>query len=192
MIGFIFNLLSYSLSSVFLGVFITLLGTALLFYAVRSWKRDSTFTPLSIVAGVVLFFCLAAQNVMMCGAITMKNMGDDIESTINQIVSVLPIDMEMSQEETSQVFQILAERLPLVGEFYEDLDFSGHTPAELAHAVNEVFQEELSWYIFRRVLWELGFIIVGITLVVLAMESSGRGSRRRGGGSAPRRRNYDI
>ena len=65
----------YSVGSLLLGVFLTIVGIVLMFVLIRSWWRDSTFTPMSFVVGGILFFFLAFQAVLLCGAVTIKSMG---------------------------------------------------------------------------------------------------------------------
>ena len=92
----LFNILAHSLSSIFLGVFIAVAGVALMFFIIHLWWRNSNFTPLSFLVAFILFCLLSFQVVLICGAMTIKGYGDDIERTVNELVSQMPSDMQLS------------------------------------------------------------------------------------------------
>lgn len=62
----------HSAGSMFLGIFITLAGVGLMFFLIKSWRRNATYTLLSFIVGGVLFFFLAFQSILLCGAVTIK------------------------------------------------------------------------------------------------------------------------
>ena len=57
--GVLFHIIRYSIGNLFLGVLLTVAGILLMFVLIRSWRRDSTFTPVSYIVGVILFFFLS-------------------------------------------------------------------------------------------------------------------------------------
>ena len=53
--GLLVDIFTNSLLSIFLGFLFALGGVILLFLAIQGWYKNRTFTPLSYVAGVVVF-----------------------------------------------------------------------------------------------------------------------------------------
>lgn len=47
--GALFNILTHSLGSIFLGIVIAVGGVVLMFFIIHSWWRNSNFTPLSFL-----------------------------------------------------------------------------------------------------------------------------------------------
>ena len=68
--GALFQIIAYSLGNLFLGVILTIVGVALMFILIQSWRSDSTYTPLSYITGGILFLFLSFQAVLLCGAVT--------------------------------------------------------------------------------------------------------------------------
>lgn len=58
-IGLLYDILTYSASSLIIGLIVTFLLVGLLFFIIKGFFPQSTFSPLSIVVGVVLTFFLA-------------------------------------------------------------------------------------------------------------------------------------
>ena len=56
--GALYTIISYSLGNLFLGVLLTIVGVGLMFFLIRSWFSNSSFTPLSYIIGFVLFLFL--------------------------------------------------------------------------------------------------------------------------------------
>lgn len=57
--GALFNILTHSLGSIFLGIVIAVGGVVLMFFIIHSWWRNSNFTPLSFLIAFILFFLLS-------------------------------------------------------------------------------------------------------------------------------------
>lgn len=176
--GALFTILRYSIGSMFVGVLLTLIGVALMFFLVGSWKKNSTFTPLSLIAGAVLFVMLAFQSVLMCGAITIKSYGDDVEVYINNLVAGVPEQTAFTQQDSQRILENIVDEYPLVGYFIGGADFRGHTPLDIAEAMVDELQSWANWYILRRVLWSLLFIVLGTTAVIWTMDGVKRTSHR--------------
>ena len=86
--GLLVDIFTNSLLSIFLGFLFALGGVILLFLAIQGWYKNRTFTPLSYVAGAVVFCFFLYQSILICGAFACKSFGDEIEARINEIVAM--------------------------------------------------------------------------------------------------------
>lgn len=164
--GYLMNILSFSLGSLFLGILFTLLGIVLMFVLIRSWWRDSTFTPMSFFVAGILFFFLSFQAILLCGAVTIKSYCSDMEEVVNEMLAGLPNYAEVPQGKTNQILDEVIERWPLIGYYIGGYESWGYTPVDYAKAMADEVHHFMNMYILRRLAWALGFIIVGAILVI--------------------------
>ena len=184
-----FNILLHSIGSLFLGVLITLSGMALMLFIIKSWHKNKQFTTLSFLIAGVLFLILSYHSVIICGAVTIKGCGNEVEKLINSYVSLLPGDIVFSQEDSQAILENLKTDLPLVGHYANWADFTGHTPADIAHSMNEKMQSFMNEYIVKHSLWILAFVLLGAFLIIKTMDGSK--AKRKQSLRYTRRKNYD-
>ena len=168
--GALFNILTNSIGSIFIGILITLMGMALMFYIIKSWYKNRKYTLLSYLLGGVFFFLLVYHAIIICGAITIKDYGDDLEELVDNYVGDLPDNTVFSQEETQAILERLGDDLPIVGYYADYADFSGHTPQNIARSMNESMQSFMNEYIVEHLLWSLFFVILGAFLIIKTMK----------------------
>lgn len=192
--GALFTIINYSIGNLFLGVLLTLIGVALMFFLIKSWFNHKTFTALSFVVGAILFVFLSFQSVLLCGAVTIKSYTDDVEQAIEGWVSNLSVEQHFDKEDSQKIMNGIMKEWPLVGYFVNTADFTGHTSLSIGKAMAHTMRVYMNWFILRRVLWSLLFTIAGAVIVIKSMEgSTGRGrcsSYSRS--SSHRRRPYDY
>ena len=190
--GALSNIMFHSAGSMLLGLFITLAGVSLMFFLVKSWRRDGGFTPQSFIAGVILFFLLSFQTILLCGAVTINSYCDDVEMAVGEMVAGLPEDTRFSQQDSQQILERISMEWPLVGYYVNLADFHGHTPATIGKAMADELHSYMNWFIFRRVCWCLFFVVAGTFAVVKTMDK-GAGKKQRVQKRAPStaRRIYD-
>ena len=185
--GLLFHILTYSLGNLFLGIIFTTVGIALMFFLIRSWYANSSFTPLSLIVGALLFLFLSFQSVLLCGAFTIKTYCDDIESMVDGWMRQLPADDNPLNKESSQyLLECIQSEYPLVSDFIDGANFTGHTLATIAHAISSEMRSYMNRYMWRRVGWGVLFVFTGALLVIKSMERTR--SKRRTGGSGGRSR----
>ncbi|HIY87266.1 MAG TPA: hypothetical protein H9824_01000 [Candidatus Bacteroides pullicola] len=184
--GALVNILMYSIGSLLLGVFLTIVGIVLMFVLIRSWWRNSTFTPMSFVVGGILFFFLAYQAVLICGAVTIKSYCDDVEMAINGMVANIPDDVPFSTEDSQVILDQISEEWPLVGYYVNMADFRGHTSATIGSAMADELRSYMNWFILRRVCWSLAFVVIGAIIVVKTITVHNNQLRRNSGRTSER------
>ena len=145
---------------------------ALMLFIIKSWHKNKRFTTLSILIAGILFLILSYHSIIICGAVTIKGYGNEVESYINSYVSLLPDDIVFSQEDSQAILERLNTDLPLVGHYANWADFSGHTPADVAHSMNDSMQSLMNEYIIKHILWILAFVLIGAFLIIKTMDKT--------------------
>lgn len=191
--GALYNIISYSLGNLFIGILLTVIGVAIMFFLIKSWFSNSTFTPISYITGAILFFFLSFQAVLLCGAITIKSYCSNVEITINGWVKDIPSEIRFDQKNSQQILNRIQEEWPLVGYFVGSADFTGHTPIDIAQSMTQELRSFMNGYILRRIGWSLLFVVSGAFIVIKTMERTRRQPRYRSGYSSggSRRRRYE-
>jgi hypothetical protein len=175
----LFDILRYSFASAFWGVLITVACMALFVFLIKGWYKDATFSPVSYIIGAVLFFFLSFQCVLVVGSLKIISMTDEYEQRITSIVESVysPSDM-VSMPQASDVIDTIIDEFPILEYYISGGEFSGYSASELPHAIADELRSLMCWYIFRRILWCLGFVIVGAICVIRSMSKNYQGIRR--------------
>ena len=181
--GALTNIFYLSLGSLLVGVVLTIVGIIAMYMLIRLWWRNSTFSIASILVGVVLFFFLSFQSILLCGAITIKSYCDDVEHYVNVLVQNVSSMHSFSTEDSQLILDQISKEWPLVGYYVNMADFQGHTSDTIAQAMSDELRSYMNWFIFRRICWSLLFVVVGAIIVIKTISirnSSHRYSRRSG------------
>lgn len=187
--GALMNIFYHSLGSMLVGVVLTIIGIILMYVLIRLWWRNSTFSIASIAVGIILFFFLSFQSILLCGAITIKSCCDDVEFYVNKLVQDIPSTQAFSTEDSQVILDHISEEWPLVGYYVNMADFQGHTSDTIAEAMSDELRSYMNWFIFRRICWSLLFVVVGAVIVIKTISirnDSHRNARRVGASSGNR------
>lgn len=169
----LFDILSYSFSSALWGVLIAIACMALFVFLIKGWYKDATFSPVSYLVGTVLFLFLSVQCILIVGSLKILNTTDFYEAEITRIIdSAYEASDEVSMEYASDIIDTIIDRFPLLHYYIGGGEFSGFTAKELPHAMADELRSFMRWYIFRRILWCLGFVIVGAVCVIRSLSRS--------------------
>lgn len=175
----LYDILNYSFSSVIWGLLIAIACMALFVFLIKGWYKDATFSPVSYIIGAILFIFLSFQCVLIVGSLKIISMTDDYEQRITSIVESVysPSDM-VSMPQASDVIDTIIDEFPILEYYIGGGEFSGFTAAQLPHAMADELRSFMRWYIFRRILWCLGFVIVGDICVIKSLSKNYQGIRR--------------
>ena len=175
----LFDILRYSFSSVIWGILIAVTCMALFVFLIKGWYKDATFSPISYVVGTVLFLFLSFQCILIVGSFKILDSTDYYETEISRIVdSTYDSVDEVSMGQADEIIQVIIDRFPLLQYYISGGEFSGFTAKELPHAMADELRSFMCWYIFRRILWCLGFVIVGAICVIKSLSKNYQGIRR--------------
>lgn len=195
MIDVLLNILHYSIGSLFWGILIGLACLALFFFLIKGWWKDAEFSLISYVVGGVLGILLIYECTLICGSLAIIRAADDFHDIATTVVSTMVESGDylpgtiVDKEESQQVMDQIVEQHPILGHFVNLADFSGNTLADLPDRMTDTMKSYMRWYIVRRLLWALGFVLVAAVIVIKTM-SHGAGTRShapiRGAARTPR------
>ena len=179
-----FEVLRYSLGSLFWGILLTLVGVGLLFFIIRGFYPRSTFTPLSFLVGAILFVLLAFQAVLLCGAVRIKGYSDEVRMCINRSIPAYwsGNTVDLTPGECQELLDRVIEAYPLVGYYVDYADFRGFNTQNIADNMVDELHSYLNKFIWRRVGWSFLFVAIGAFIVIKTLDvyrAVKRGGRRR-------------
>lgn len=152
---------------------------SLFFFLIKGWYKDATFSPISYIVGVVLFVFLSIQCILVVGSLKILDTTDYYEVQISHIVeSTYDAADEVSMGHANDIIKTVVNQYPLLQYYISGGEFSGFTAKELPHAIAEELRSFMRWYIFRRILWCLGFVAVGAFLVIRSLSKNYTNQRR--------------
>lgn len=173
------DILNYSFGSIVWGVLIAVVCMTLFVFLIKGWFKDATFSPVSYIIGAVLFLFLSFQCVLVVGSLKIISMTDEYEQRITTIVeSVYSPSDEVSMSQASDVIDTIIDEFPILEYYIGGGEFSGFTASQLPHAIADELRSFMRWYIFRRILWCLGFVIVGAICVIKSLSKNYQTVRR--------------
>lgn len=179
MIDLLLNILHYSLGSLFWGILIGLACLALFFFLIKGWWKDAEFSLISYIVGSVLGILLIYECTLICGSLAIMRAADDFHDIVTSAVSTMVESGDylpgtiVDKDDSQLVMDQVVAQHPIMGYFAKGADFSGNTLAALPDRMTDTMKSYLSWYIVRRLLWALGFVVVGAVIVIKTM-SHGR------------------
>jgi hypothetical protein len=166
----LFDILKYSFSSAIWGILIAIICMALFVFLIKGWYKDATFSPVSYLIGAILFVFLSIQCVLIIGSLKIISTTDYYETEISRIVdNAYDAANEVTKRQADDIIQVVIDRFPILHYYIGGGEFSGFTAKELPHAMADELRSFMRWYIFRRILWCLGFVLVGAICVVRSM-----------------------
>lgn len=166
----LFDILRYSFSSAIWGILIAIICMALFVFLIKGWYKDATFSPISYIIGAILFMFLSIQCVLIVGSLKIISTTDYYETEISRIVdNKYDATDEVTKGQADDIIQVIIDRFPILHYYISGGQFSGFTAKELPHAMVDELRSFMRWYIFRRILWCLGFVIVGAICVIKSL-----------------------
>ena len=135
---------------------------------IKGWWKDARFTFRSYLTSVALGIVLIYQCTLLCGAIIIINMADDCEPVITSCVTQYTSQTEqvLSKEETDKLISDFAKNNPLVANHIDTSELQNCTAKEIPSVIISQVKGDMGWFIFRRVLWSLGFTIIAAIFVI--------------------------
>lgn len=160
-----FSLLTTAFSCIVYGVIVTTVIMAILYGILKCISKSITQIPIFYITGFVLAVLLIIQTTLLIGAIQAKDAADSAEVYLRQLLE--NDHRTVGANDSQHIFEAVKERYPIIGSFWGLADYTGYETSELPETMHEVMIEYLNSYIWHRVLWILGFIIVASFLVML-------------------------
>lgn len=162
--GFL-ELLRFSFSSLFYGVIATAATMTILFFLLKSLSNGITRSIAFYVTGVVLALLLVSNFSLLIGAAQAKSYTKAMEITLSQLIE--NCSGVVSTNESQQIFDILVDKYPLLGNYLQVADFGGNDISDLPQLMSTTIRKELNSFIWSRVWWSLGFIVLACVIAML-------------------------
>lgn len=180
----LFEILEFSMSSLIWGVLIAAICMGLFFFVIKGWWRNAMFTLATYLVGIILFLLLSVQCILICGAIKIIDFTDVIEAKTEQILNTRYVkNMSVTIAESEEIVQDLIAEYPILANYIGYGYFQGYTVETLPAGVGQAVRDFMRSFIIRRLLWCLGFVVVGSFLAVKSISvvnNSGGSGRMRG------------
>jgi len=172
------DILRYSISSLFWGLLIAITSMALFVFLIKGWYKDAQFSLSSYIVGLILFFLLSFQCILIVGSLTIISTSDQYESYIEQSVSHYDPNREVTLEESDAIIKNLIYEYPLLRYYIGGGEFTGYNIQQIPSAIIQELKSFMRWYIFRRLLWCIFFVVIGAVCVIKSMSSKYTSKRR--------------
>lgn len=188
----LWDIISMSAGSLVWGIVISMLCMAMFVFIIMSWWKDALFTVWSYLIGAVLFLLLAVQCTLIVGSLKILDTVDMYEGYVTQIVDqVYEGYEEVSTEESDVLIKKVIERYPLLQYYIGGGEFAGYNARSLPAAIAEEMRSFMWKYIFRRLMWCLGFVLVSGVLGIRTLDRRNEAMRHdRNSGRSSSQRNY--
>lgn len=176
-----FELFTTAFMCIFYGVLITSVLMAVVYFVLRQVNRSTVCTIAFFLVGVILFVLLSFQQTLMVGAIKAKEYLNDVAEYVEEIADVKDgIIDRTSREVNTDYVQKIKKQFPEFSLFV-DVDKIGENLNDMGTTVMEMKENtssSLNYYILRRIMWSLGFLVAAIVIACLLDSCSS--SRERG------------
>lgn len=159
--GYLWNIIQFSFSSLLWGILIALLCMALFVFIIKGWWKNALFTIWSYLIGFVLFLLLIFQCTMIVGSLKIVDTCDEYEAYFRQVVdSAYEGWQEVNQRDADIVIKKSIAKFPLLEYYISGGEFTGHSAKNLPTVMADELRSFMWSYIIRRLLWCLGFVLV--------------------------------
>lgn len=76
------------------------------------------------------------------------------------------LDHEVSGAESTAIVEQLVSQFPILSNYFDYGVFKGYTVSELPHAIACEIKDYMKWYIFRRLMWCLAFVVIAAFVAI--------------------------
>lgn len=159
------------IGSIFWGAVLSVLVVLLAYFVCRAIRTQSVQSVAAIVVLGVLLLFAGAQTTMIAGALYGKGYVNDISGYANSLVSAGSETVE-NVTDFEELRRQLSDQFPMAKPILDKIDGSGaaqyvskgHTVVDF---VADNLHDTLNYYILRRILWLIGFVVVAMTTILL-------------------------
>ena len=184
-----FSLLSTAISSIFYGIVVTAVVMTILYFVLKSLSRGIVETAAFFITGILLAALLVTQVSLLIGAIQAKDAVDSAEILLNQMLE--NSYGEVSAQDSQHLLDTVTEAYPVIGTYFGVADFSGQDVSDVASAMHDEMISRLNTFIWHRVWWILGVVVVACVIVMLFDKGSSSKDQPIRHAKVASRKNYD-
>ena len=171
-----FSLISTAFSSIFYGVIVTAVIMAILYAVLKAISKSIVESPVFLITGIVMAILLMVELSLMIGAIQAKDAADSAEIYVSQLLE--NYSGTVGAQDSQKVLDAITNEYPVIGSYFDVANFSGHDVSDLASSMHATMTDYLNSYIWHRVCWILGIIVVACVIVMLFDKPGAAQARR--------------
>jgi hypothetical protein len=173
------GLFSTAISSVVYGIVITAAIMAILYGVLKALSDGIVRSVPFFITGVVMAVLLTIQCSLLVGAIEAKSVAGSMEIYLNQ-------QLEGQQgivgaRDSQEIMNNVIDHFPIIGTYLGIANFAGHEISDIAQVMHDTMVDYLNTYIWHRVFWILGIIVVGCVVVLFFDKPNVSAGRRLAG-----------
>lgn len=166
----LFEIIQFSVGSLFWGLLLAVLFVALLIGLIRGWYKNIVAPLASYLVYFAFFVLLFFQLTLTVGAIKIISITDAVECDIQRMVSSLPSDYVIQLADGDVVVENLIDEYPVLENYISNGNFYGQEVRELPGVMADELRLYMKWFIARRVGWCLLFTIITAVWVIRMMK----------------------
>lgn len=161
-------------SNIWYGIGIGVIVVALLYGIIAFMNNNKKFTILSFAIGLVLLPFLSFQMSRLCGAIETRCTLDETIEIASSVKETISEVTGLSAQDSEDALSLASDFIPGVSGLVD----AGTGLSKLSGVMLDKAYSYLNWYIVRRVLWSLGFIIIATLGICFTFEGGNTSGRR--------------
>lgn len=163
------ELVSLAFSTVIYGLLATAALMAILYFVLHEINHNAVRNIPFFITGIVLFPLLLTQFTLLFGAMETKSLVDSIEIFVSRSLESLHVTptAAITGEDSQEMLNLIIQQFPILGVFADTCTFTGTQYSELAQTIGETLRDYLNSYMWRRIFWTLGFVVVATTIAIL-------------------------
>lgn len=189
MIGFYVTIIRYFIGSLIGGIVVSIVLVVGLAFLVRGIKSSSNFTPLTLVGSIVVFLFVSVQMVLLMGAHSVKGYANDMADDVRMTVRQFPVQTTDFTEDMTEMDGVaagwkafVADKYPVLGYYLRYIDLPQNLNVASSSMVDNLdgltvemmasLNSYINYYMLRRILWALAFLVVGGIGLGFTLETS--------------------
>ncbi len=169
-----FSIVETAASSIFYGVITTCAVMAILYFILKSVDRGIVKTLAFYLTGIALAILLFIQFSLLSGAYQAKGTMDSAVSYIGKMTERLRNKEGIN--DSKRLLDAVLEEYPIICSFVDVSALSEQDMSTLAETVQQIVSDSIRLFIWRRVLWITGFVLVAC-IIAISFRGSGETSK---------------
>lgn len=155
------------------GALAAIVVTAGVYFLCRYISIESAHAPLTYVALLVLFILTGAQATMLAGACYAKDYVADMGEQLGLFVQSGSDHAATAAVSVDELRRQLADQFPQAAPWLEQIDLSQASQlaadggTTVADQLLDGLRSSMNYYILRRALWMIGFVVVALLVALL-------------------------
>lgn len=159
----IFSTFTSSITAILWGLLLAIIVTVAVFFLVRAWYSTSRrFSVISYLVGLILFIFLTFQFTGLVCAVKLKGVLSEISATINTNINNIDSTTNISREDINNILVKTIRSIPLASSIVSPEDVRSCNSKNLGEAVTNKINTDCNWFIVRRIVWTLLFVILAL------------------------------